>query len=101
MGHEKVARLPFCTCPCDILSGVIMYIAWSVLTVSQQSRCYHFSPPPLVVLVRMLLALIHQSMLRTRATFSWPTLYIIIYRDVPTNSSFPAVFMPGPRRLVS
>ena len=26
-GHEKVARLPFCTCPCDILSGVSMYIA--------------------------------------------------------------------------
>ena len=27
MGHEKVVRLPFCTCPCDILSGVSMYIA--------------------------------------------------------------------------
>jgi len=27
MGHVKVARLPFCTCPCDILSGVSMYIA--------------------------------------------------------------------------
>jgi len=25
--HEKVAPLPFCTCPCDILSGVSMYIA--------------------------------------------------------------------------
>jgi hypothetical protein len=37
MGHEKVALLPFCTCPCDIVSGV--------------------SPPPsLVVLDRMLLA---------------------------------------------
>jgi len=24
MGHEKVARLPFCTCPCDILSGLSM-----------------------------------------------------------------------------
>ena len=22
MGHEKVPRLPFCTCPCDILSAV-------------------------------------------------------------------------------
>jgi hypothetical protein len=22
MGHEKVASFPFCTCPCDILSGV-------------------------------------------------------------------------------
>jgi hypothetical protein len=27
VGHEKVARLPFCTCPCDIISGVSMYIA--------------------------------------------------------------------------
>ena len=26
-GPRKVARLPFCTCPCDILSGVRMYIA--------------------------------------------------------------------------
>jgi hypothetical protein len=26
MGHEKAARLPFCTCPCDILSGVSMYV---------------------------------------------------------------------------
>ena len=23
----KIARFPFCTCPCDILSGVSMYIA--------------------------------------------------------------------------
>jgi hypothetical protein len=27
VGHEKVARLPFCTCPRDILSGLSMYIA--------------------------------------------------------------------------
>jgi len=27
VGHEKVARLPFCMYPCDILSGVSMYIA--------------------------------------------------------------------------
>jgi hypothetical protein len=27
VGHEKVARLPLCTCPCDILSGVGTYIA--------------------------------------------------------------------------
>jgi len=27
MDHEKVARLPFCTCPCDILTGFSMYIA--------------------------------------------------------------------------
>ena len=27
VGHEKVARLPFCTCPCDVLSGVSTYIA--------------------------------------------------------------------------
>ena len=25
MGHEKVDRLPFCKCPCDILSGVSIY----------------------------------------------------------------------------
>jgi len=36
-------------------------------------------PPPLprlVVLDHILLVLTHQSRLRTRATFSWPTLYI-------------------------
>ena len=78
MGHEKVARLPFCTCPCDILSGVSMYILSRCFwTVSQQSCCHH-SPPPLVVLDRMLLVLTHQSSLRKRATFSWPTLYISI-----------------------
>ena len=27
MGHEKVARLLFCTCSCDILSGVSVLIA--------------------------------------------------------------------------
>ena len=27
VGHEKIACLPFCTCPCDILSGVSMHIA--------------------------------------------------------------------------
>ena len=27
MGQEKVARLPFCTCICDILSRVSKYIA--------------------------------------------------------------------------
>ena len=27
VGNEKEARLPFCTCPCDILSGVSMRIA--------------------------------------------------------------------------
>jgi len=41
VGHEKVARLPFCTCPCDILSGV----STSVWTVSQRSCCHHFFPP--------------------------------------------------------
>jgi len=25
VGHEKVARLPFCKCPCDILSGDSIY----------------------------------------------------------------------------
>ena len=28
MGHEKVARLPFWTCPCDILSGVSIYTVY-------------------------------------------------------------------------
>jgi len=27
VGHENVARLLFCMCPYDILSGVSMYIA--------------------------------------------------------------------------
>ena len=40
MGHEKVARLPFCTCPCYCINFCIY------------------------------------AMLRTRATFSWPILYI-------------------------
>jgi len=35
-------------------------------------------PPllPLVVIDRMLFVLTHQSCLRTRATFSWPILYL-------------------------
>ena len=43
MGHEKLARLPFCMCPCYRIN-ICIY-----------------------------------AMLRTRATFSWPTLYIYIY----------------------
>ena len=31
--------------PCDILSGVSMYIIYSVWTVSQQSCCHNFSSP--------------------------------------------------------
>jgi len=27
VGQEKVVHLPFCMCPCDILSDVNMYIA--------------------------------------------------------------------------
>jgi len=34
-GLPEVARLWFCTCPCDILYGVSMYIAYSVRTVIQ------------------------------------------------------------------
>ena len=30
VGHEKVARLSFCTCPYDILSGVSMNFVLSV-----------------------------------------------------------------------
>jgi len=40
VGHEKLARLPFCTCTCYSFNFCIY------------------------------------AMLRTRATFSWPTLYI-------------------------
>ena len=39
-------------------------------------------PPLLVVLDRMLLALTHQSSLRTRATFSWPILCVCTYKVV-------------------
>jgi len=45
VGHEKVTRLLFRTFPCDILSGVSMYIAWSVWTVSRQSCCHRFFHP--------------------------------------------------------
>ena len=45
-------------------------VGWGV------SRAVTISPPtPLVLIDRMLLALTHQSILRTRATFSCPTLY--------------------------
>ena len=47
MGHERVSRLPFFTCPCDTLSGVSMYIAWSVWTVDQQSCCQHVQVYPM------------------------------------------------------
>jgi hypothetical protein len=64
VGHEKVARLPFARV-LVIFSLWHQYIALSDWTVSQQSCCQHFSPPPctppLAVLDCMLLALTHQS----------------------------------------
>jgi hypothetical protein len=38
VGHEKVARLAFCTCPCDILSGVSMYTS----ETDCQLRSHHY-----------------------------------------------------------
>jgi len=43
MGHEKVARLPFCSRPCDILCSVNMYIAQSEQWVN--SRAVTIPPP--------------------------------------------------------
>ena len=37
MDHEKVARLPFCACPCDILCGVSIYILRRVFEHSVNS----------------------------------------------------------------
>jgi hypothetical protein len=63
MCHEKVARLPFCTSPCDILSGVSMHIASSVLTVNQQACCHHppNPQPPTPAVVRHRLATLRIS----------------------------------------
>jgi len=44
--REKVARLPFCTCPCDILSDVSMYIA-SEIWMSEQSVNSHVAVYPM------------------------------------------------------
>jgi hypothetical protein len=77
VGHEKLARLPFCTCPCDIHSGVSMYIASSVWTVSQQSCCHIQRLLCWYILsaVGYCINFCISTVLRTRATFSWPTLY--------------------------
>ena len=53
VGHEKAALLPFCTRPYDILSDVIMYVAWSVWTVSQQSCCHHVQVYPSNIVILM------------------------------------------------
>jgi hypothetical protein len=52
MGHEKVARLPFCTYPC---------------------YCINFCT---------------YAMLRNRATFSWPTLYLSRCWNIKCSLSF-------------
>jgi len=54
MGHEKVVRLPFCTCPCYCINFCI----YAML----RTRA-NFSWPTLMV----------QN--GRRATFSWPILY--------------------------
>jgi hypothetical protein len=74
VGQEKVALLPFArVLVIYSLSGVS--ILRCVIEQLVNSCAVRISPPPpppppLAVLDRMLLAL-------TRATFSWPTLYII------------------------
>jgi hypothetical protein len=77
VGHEKVAR--------------VRRLDWWVKANNMRSRrtsgggggemvtARLSPPPPLVLLDRMLLTLTHQSILRTRATFSWPTLYISVF----------------------
>ena len=78
MGHEKAARLPFCTCPCDILSGVSMYVAYSVQTVvlsplPTSSMMVH--PFSILSAYGCCINFCIYAMLRVRATFSWPILY--------------------------
>jgi len=83
MGHEKVARLPFCTCPCDILSLALVCILRRVFEQLVNSRTVNNPPPRLVVLDRMSFACIMfciYVMLRNRATFSWSILYKKAYR---------------------
>ena len=71
--------------PHSVLYVSLWYSLWryyvycvECLNTLVNSRAVTISPPSsplLVVLDRMLSALTHQSSLRTRATFSWPTLY--------------------------
>jgi len=73
MGHEKAARLLFCTCPCDILSGVSM-----LRTAFKQSCCHHFQHLLWWYILSAYGCSINfciYAMLRARATFSWPILY--------------------------
>jgi len=67
-------------CPCDILSGRVFeqLVNSSAVTISVSLSLSPPQPQPLVVLDRMLLTYVNlciYAMLRTRATFSWPTLY--------------------------
>ena len=43
VGHEQVARLPFCTCPCDILSGVSMHSHTIQLQPSKSLCCIGYT----------------------------------------------------------
>ena len=44
VGHEKVSRLPFCTCPCDILSLALVCILRRVFEQLVNSRAVTISP---------------------------------------------------------
>jgi len=63
MSYEKVARLPFCTCPCDILSGVVLVCVLRRVFEQLVNSCAvlptPLPSPSLVVLDRMLLACIN------------------------------------------
>ena len=77
VGHEEVVCLLFCTCPCDFSLALVLYCV--VCLTSQSKVVLSLFPPLLFVLDPMLLVCINfciYAMLRTWATFSWPTLYI-------------------------
>ena len=93
MGHENVARLPFCTCPCDILSGVSMYFAVTAIKITILRREYlnmircaqlcidaggnHFHHLWWFILTAFdyCINFCIYAMLQSRTTFSLPTLY--------------------------
>ena len=83
MGHEKVARLPLCTCPCyfpprlvvldrmciDAGGNHFQHLLWWFI-LSAFGYCINFCI---------------YAMLRTRATFSWPIPYISMKKKLPTD----------------
>jgi hypothetical protein len=78
VGHEKVARLPFFRCPCDILHRVYFN------TIRLAQLCIDAGGNHFKHLLRWFILSAFgycidfciYTMLRTRATFSWPTLYV-------------------------